>query len=135
MRIYDISLFVFIFVTILGTFNAMEAARTGWYIFGAPAGVSVNATTVNATDIVGQVMPSNTTMSYYEALTESWLGIPIRAVNALWGFFRVALFMGHYLQELIPFIPTELAWAIDIMVGIPWAVGAIQLLTGRYIER
>jgi len=135
MRIYDISLFVFIFVTILGTLNAMEAARTGWYIFGAPAGVSVNATTVNATDIVGQVMPSNTTMSYYEALTESWLGIPIRVINAVWGFFKVALGMGHYLQELIPFIPTELAWAIDIMVGIPWAIGAVQLITGRYIER
>jgi hypothetical protein len=120
----------------------MQTARND-YLFGQDVGISVSVnSTVNATQMVQSVLPYNSTanntnilLSYYQALAESWLGIPIRVANALFGFFQVCFAMGHYLKALIPIIPDELAYLLDVVVGIPWAVGFFQLITGRWIEK
>ncbi len=140
--IYRASMFIFIFSTILGALNAVDASSTTGPLFnstepGVTADVRVNMTEFNSTMFEEQLNPrsSNGTIldviDYYTAQIWASVGFIYNIASGVFAFFKIALGMGHYLHSLIPFIPEPLAYMMDGIMAVLWGLGLAQFLSGR----
>lgn len=131
MRIVEISIFLFVFFSILGALNEINIFSTPKVLnvpsFNATAEVSniqFTPTRENATDIWA-------TISYYQAMVLSGVGFITQGINILMKIFSVALNFGGYLQQMIPFLPSAFCNTLTGIIDIIYIIGVIQFLTGR----
>ena len=112
MRIAAISLFIMLFTGFLGALNAVN--------FGGGVSVEGNLS----------IQIANITINGTES-TFPWLSTLITPLKIFTEAVKAAFLLGYYIKSLIPIIPDELAGVLTVGVDFMYAVGVIQLLSGR----
>jgi hypothetical protein len=135
MRITDISVFLFCFLTLGGAFTAAVPD-----IFGGPNPIAIDSTNIqiNATEEVSNLNLPNLTstygwvnMSYYQAIVLGGVTTITGGLNILLKIFAPALNLGGILYDAIPFLPVEFCGAITSIVYVIYALGIAQWWSGR----
>lgn len=149
MKVLDIAMFVFIFGLIIGTLDAFSttqvvAMNNTMYLFGGDMASSgftmdpnynVSSQYINGTLLINdlqEMVPENTT--YYEASilpSVSWI---IVLGSALFKFLLAVTCIGHYIASYIPGMPQSFAFAMDLIMWIPYSLAIIQFVTGRSLK-
>lgn len=136
MRIFNLSLFLWCFLLSAG---AIEVGMPT--LFGGENTVSVDTPSLPSSYYINSsfspIIEENETVvdywsvSYYQASITSTISWVVSSINLLWQVFTPAINLGGWLNDMMPFLPSEFCAALTTIVWIIYLGGIIQFISGR----
>lgn len=131
MRITDIAVFLFCFLTMVG-------ATSAYNFFGASMSANYTVLAIKPLEEIqsynlpdAQSSGGWATVTYIQAAVIGAVNFVIMALNTLFKILSPALNLGGYLKQAIPFLPNEFCMGLTAIVNVVYILGIVQFMSGR----